>query len=234
VHTASAGLYDALYRWKDYRGEAERAHAVIQEHKRSAGNALLDVACGTGAHLTHLRRWYAAEGLEISAEMLAVARQRCPDVRFHHADMTGFDLGKQFDAVVCLFGSIGYARTPERLAAALQAMARHLLPGGLLLLEPWLGPDDYPPRGLHATFVDEPELKVARINANRIEGRLSVLEFHYLVGTSDGVHGFAERHELGLFTRDEYLAGLRAAGLEASDLPEGLIGRGLYLGLRAA
>jgi hypothetical protein len=95
-------------------------------------------------------------------------------------------------------------------------------------------PEDYPPSGVHAAFVDQSDLKVARIKANKIEGRLSVLEFRYLVGTPDGVRSFAERHELGLFTRAEYLAGLKALGLDARYEPEGLIGRGLYLGLRAA
>jgi SAM-dependent methyltransferase len=233
VHDESAALYDALYGFKDYHAEAERVHAIVQTRKQTAGDALLDVACGSGSHLVHLRRWYAADGLDISPEMLAVARRRCPGVRFHRGDMTDFDLGTRFDAVVCLFGSIGYARTPEGLVSALRAMARHLLPGGVLLLEPWLGPDQYAPRGVHASFVDQPDLKVARMNANKIEGRVSILEFHYLVGTPAGVRGFVERHELGLFTHGEYLAGLRDAGLDVAYDPEGLIGRGLYVARRA-
>jgi len=51
MYTRSAHLYDAICAWKNYADEVERLHAIIGTHKRSAGNALLDVACGTGKHL---------------------------------------------------------------------------------------------------------------------------------------------------------------------------------------
>ena len=163
--------------------------------------------------------------------MLAVARQRCPGVRFHQGDMASFDLERQFDAILCLFSAIGYVRTVDRLDRAVQTMARHLVPGGVLVVEPWLSPDQYRPGRVHATFVDEPALKIARMNASRVEGRVSVLDFHYLVGRPDGVESFAERHELGLFTGEQYLASFQSAGLETTHDPIGLSDRGLYVGV---
>ena len=38
----SARLYDAIYAFKGYAAEAERAHRLIHEHKRCPGRALLD------------------------------------------------------------------------------------------------------------------------------------------------------------------------------------------------
>src|ERR671930_552380 len=226
----SARIYDAVYAWKDYVGEAARLHELVQARKPGAAT-LLDVACGTGTHLAELRRWYRCEGLDLDGELLAVARKRLPEVPLHQGDMRDFDLGRRFDAVACLFSSIGYVLTLDALAAAVAAMARHLEPGGVLLVEPWLTPEAVVVPRVGAVFVDEPELKIARVNAIEVDGRRSSFEFHYVVGTPDSVEHFTERHDLSLFTIEEQLAAFRAAGLAVEHDEEGLMGRGLYIGI---
>jgi SAM-dependent methyltransferase len=228
VFSRSARIYDAIYASiRDYPCEAAELDRLIQE-RRPGAQTLLDVACGTGVHLEHLSG-YEVEGLDLDPEMLAVARERLPDVTFHEGDMTSFDLGKRFDAVVCMFSSIGYARAEEGLRSAIASMARHLEPRGVLVVEPWLTPEVWGGRHVAAVFVDEPELKIARINTAERKGSLSAFEFEYLVGTPDGVEHFTERHELGLFTLEQYLGAFRAAGLDADHDPEGPMGRGLYV-----
>jgi SAM-dependent methyltransferase len=228
----SAGIYDAVYSWKDYAGEAERIHELVQARKPGA-TSLLDVACGTGAHLAELRGRYRCEGLDLDPELLAIARERLPDVPLREGDMRDFDLGRRFDVVTCLFSSIGYMRTVEELESAVAAMARHLEPGGVLLVEPWLTPEAVRVPHVAAVFVDEPELKIARLNNIEVEGRRSSFDFQYLVGTPEGVEHFTERHDLTLFTREEQLAAFRAAGLAVEHDEEGLMGRGLYIGVAA-
>jgi SAM-dependent methyltransferase len=193
---------------------------------------LLDVACGTGGHLLHLRTKYAVEGLDLDSGMIAMASQRLPDVPLHQADMVDFDLGRQFDVVQCLFSSIGYVRTLERLRAAVATMARHLVSGGLLIVEPWFAPRDWRPGSPHGVWVDLPHLKVARINVSApADHNLSVLDFHYLVATSRGVHYFGERHELGLFTEEQYRSAFEHAALKVVHDPDGPTGRGIYIGV---
>jgi SAM-dependent methyltransferase len=233
VFSRSARLYDAIYSFKDYPAEAASVHELVQA-RRPGAETLLDVACGTGAHLVELARWYRCVGVDLDPELLAVGRERLPaEVELRVVDMRDFDLGRRFDAVTCLFSSIGYVRDTRELAGAVGSMARHLEPGGVLVVEPWLSPDRIRVPHVGAVFVDEPELKIARINAVEVDVNRSIMEMHYLVGRPDGVEHFTELHELTLFTDEEMLAAFRAAGLEVEHDPDGgPMGRGLYIGVR--
>ena len=203
----------------------------IRQYKQTPGAALLDVGCGTGKHLAFLRYYkYTGEGLDLDANLLAVARGRYPDIPFHAGDMADFDLGHPVDIITCLFSAIGYVRTVERLHGTLRTLRRHLRPGGVLVLEPWLTPDTAAQGQFAPLFVETPALSVARLTVHTVESGGSVLTFHYLTGTPTGAHYFTERHELGLFTHAEYLAAFADAGLEVWHDPVGLIGRGMYIG----
>jgi ubiquinone/menaquinone biosynthesis C-methylase UbiE len=226
----SARFYDAIYSWKDYKGESARLHALIQERNPQA-KTLLDVACGTGLHLGYLKQHYRTEGLDADSEMLEIARERNPEVPLHHGDMIRFDLDESFDVITCLFSSIGYVETTDRLNEAVANMARHLAPKGLLVVEPWILPEKWEPGRVHALYVDEDDLKIARINNSRVSGNVSLLEMHYLVGTPEEVAYFTEMHRMGLFTHDEYVTAFTDAGLIVDFEQEGLMGRGLYIGL---
>jgi len=234
VFSRSARLYDAIYSFKDYAAEAAAIHELVQ--RRNAGaSTLLDVACGTGAHLAELRRWYRSVGLDADPELLAVARERLGDVELVEGDMRDFDLGRRFDAVTCMFSSIGYVGGVEELDRAVATMAGHLEPGGVLVVEPWLSPDRIDVPHVGAVFVDEPELKIARMDTVEVSGNRSIMELHYLVGRPDDIEHFTERHELTLFEDEEMLAAFRAAGLAVEhDREGGPMGRGLYVGVAPA
>jgi SAM-dependent methyltransferase len=243
VFTRTAALYDAVYSFKDYAGEASRLHDLIERRRRGGGDpppppgappspqpTLLDVACGTGKHLEHLRRWYAVEGVDLDPRLLDLAARRLPGVPLHQGDMTDFDLGRTFQAVLSLFSSIGYVKTLEGLRRAVACLARHVAPGGVLVVEPWFTPDVYNVGRPHALLVDQPDLKLARLNVSAVAGSVSILAFHYLLATPAGVEYFTEHHELGLFTQEDYAGAFRDAGLVVEHDPQGLTGRGLYVG----
>ena len=234
MYSKSAPWYDLIYSFKDYAGEVDRLRGMLEARARRPLRHVLDVACGTGEHLRFLREFYEVEGLDLNEAMLEVARSKLPGVPLHHGDMLDFDLGRRFDAGVCLFSAIGYLRTADELTAGVANMARHLEPGGVLVVEPWITPEKLEPQRLHGLYVDRPEVKIARMTTSRVEARASVMDMHHLVNTARGVEYFVERHELTLFRHDEYRQAFTAAGLDVDFDSEGLIGRGLYFGRRPA
>lgn len=226
----SARWYDTIYGFKDYAAEAESVRALVTE-ARPGARRLLDVACGTGEHLRHLQAFFEVEGIDASPDMLAVAREKLPGVPLHPADMRTFDLGRTFDAAICMFSAVGHLADEAELVAAVRGIARHLEPGGVFLLEPWLTPEAYTPGKVHGLFVDNPDVKLARINVSQLSGRTSVFDMHHLVGTPDGVEHFVEHLELTLFPLDSYREALAAAGMSVRFDPNGPTGRGLFIGV---
>ena len=233
MYDKSAFYYDTIYSWKNYRKESEKLHELIQRDKKTAGNTLLDAACGTGGHIAYLKEHYSVEGLDINPRMLRLAREKLPGITFHRGDMCTFRLGKHYDVVTCLFSAIGHVKTRVRLRKAVRQMALHLVPGGLLTVEPWFTPEQWTVGHVSANFVDQPKLKLARIGISKRRGNLSVNDQHHLVGSPGKIEYFVEHFEMGLFPYEEYLRAFQDAGLEVGFESEGLMGRGLYLGVKA-
>jgi SAM-dependent methyltransferase len=233
MFSKSAAFYDAIYHFVDYRAGVTQIHDLVQERAPGAAS-LLDVACGTGQHLRYLRDHYEVEGLDLDAELLAVASERCPGVPLHQASMVDFRLDRRFDVITCLFSSIGYVQTVESLRRAVASMAQHLNPGGLLLVEPWFEPDRFWTDTITANHAERPDLKICWMYTSKREGNVSVLDIHYLVGTPDRVEHVTEEHRVGLFTREEMTAAMTDAGLDVEYDPRGPVNRGLYVGRAAS
>jgi SAM-dependent methyltransferase len=231
-YARSASVYDAIYtNMKDYHSEAERLHVIIQEYLQALGDSLLEVAVGTGLHAQHLLKWYRLEGMDIDSAMLAIARNRLPNVPFHQADMTNFDMGRCYDVVTCLFSAIGHINTYEGLHQAISEMAKHLKPGGVLVVEPFIHPDAFMPGHLSVNHVQYDNLTVVRVNRSIREGYiLRLILDHYVCRDGEYEDPFTDVHDVAMYTIEEYIEAFCAAGLEVWHDEQGLMGRGLFIG----
>jgi SAM-dependent methyltransferase len=143
-------------------------------------------------------------------------------------------LGRTFDAVVCLFSSIGYLRSTEELAAAVGAMSRHLNPGGVLIVDGWVRPDAWISGGpTEVTVAATDVVNVVRMSRSARRGDRTVLEMHHLVGTAGGIEHLVDHHELTLFPPADYEAAFRRSGLDVETVASPLPGRDRYLGVPA-
>jgi hypothetical protein len=233
AYERTARAYDLVERTrKDYEDEARQVESLVRRYLPSAGS-LLDVASGTGGHLAPLAgRFEAVAGIELSETMIEESRRSHPGIDVRQGDMRTFRCDRRFDAVVCLFSSVGYMTTPEDLTLAVANMAAHLSDPGVLVIEGWFTPDKWRPGGVVSSDAAAGEgMAVARVIASRAEGPISVLDMHWLVASFDGIDHVAEEHRLRMFTATEYRAAIVAAGLEHREA-DGLTGRGLHVGLR--
>jgi SAM-dependent methyltransferase len=230
-YTSRPELYDLEYSFKDYEAECARIVEIVRARAPEA-RTLLDVACGTGKHLACLRRSFDCEGVDLDGGLLDVARARLGNVPLHEGDMRTLDLGRRFDVVTCLFSSIGFAGDLDGLGATARSLSAHVADGGVLLVEPWLTPDVWQAGRPHALAASADGLALARVTIAGQNGRLSTTDMHYLLGTPDGVEEWREWHELCLFTVEEMRSALAATGLQLEHDPDGLMGRGLWIGTR--
>lgn len=234
-----AHWYDPLYAatGKDHVAEA-RALLDVAQRLGVRPTSLLDVACGTGQHLATFREVIDdVVGLDHAPGMLEVARERLPDdVPLRHGDMRRFDLERTFDVVTCLFSAIGHVRDEGDLDAAIAAMARHVAPGGALLVEPWLTPERVRGDGMRTLdTVTTADGVCARASRSELRGDVLVVQFAWAIATPEGIQTAEESHRMPLFTKERYLEAVGASGLDPSwlDVPALSAERGLLVGVRA-
>jgi SAM-dependent methyltransferase len=196
--------------------------------------SLLDVACGGGLHLrTFAAKFDRVAGLEPGADMRRLAAQRVPGVPLHDADMRDFRLHTTFDAVTCLFVAINCLETEADLRAAVASMARHLTPGGVLVIEPWWFPERFLDGYVGGDLLREESRTIARVSRSTREGRATRMEERWLIGDDSGIREVSQVTMLTMYTRAEYEQAFAAAGCSVHYEEGWLTGRGLFLGVRA-
>jgi SAM-dependent methyltransferase len=103
-----------------------------------------DIGCGPGHVTAHLHALGTnAFGIDLSSEMVALARQAHPDLRFDEGSMTALDLADGVLGGILAFYSVIHTPPPQ-LPAVFTEFQRVLAPGGHLLLGFFAGEDPRP------------------------------------------------------------------------------------------
>lgn len=156
--------YDLLYRDKNYQGEADYIHRLIQKYHTST-KEILELGCGTGRHAELLsEKGYFIHGVDRSEEMVQKAKRRCvgreDKLTFDCADIMSLQLGKKFDVVISLFHVMSYQVTNEALRCAFETASIHLKIQGIFIFDFWYGP---------AVLTDKPSVRIKRIKGEDLE-----------------------------------------------------------------
>lgn len=113
-------------------GEADLIEALLRD---AGGTRVLDAGCGTGRVAIELAsRGFEVTGLDADPSMLDAARAKAPQLRWIEADLVDTDahLDGTFD-IVALPGNVMIFLDRGTEAAVVAALARRLIPGGLLV-----------------------------------------------------------------------------------------------------
>jgi ubiquinone/menaquinone biosynthesis C-methylase UbiE len=128
------------FSYRDFTAELD---AVIAWATESAGRppaTALELAAGPGDHVLGLaQRGLVVTGLDLSAQMCDRMRERADDLSVEldvvQADMRSFELGRTFDLAITMLDSTTYLLTLDDMLSYLDSVARHLSPGGSLIVE---------------------------------------------------------------------------------------------------
>jgi SAM-dependent methyltransferase len=231
MYSQTQEFYDLIYStMKDYPAEVDHLHGLIQELNPSA-RTVLDAACGTGEHARLLseRHGYEVDAVDLDPVFVQIARSKLTPAQVWQGSMTSLYLPGAYDVIVCLFSSIAYVQTLPRLLQTFQSFYSHLSPGGIILVEPWLTPEDFRGGQCATMTVKQGGLVVQRMGTTAREGRLTHTTFAYTIFEGCHLRQVQEVHTLGLWSRQEVQDTFSAAGLRSVFREEGPSGRGIWI-----
>jgi len=185
VFNEYAGYYDLLYRDKDYSGETEYVHSLIQSQSPSA-RTILNLGCGSGRHDRCFEEYgYAVTGVDVSDEMLAAARQAAggnETLEYVHGDARSIRLNKKYDAVISLFHVMSYQVTNDDLVNAFATAHYHLKKNGVFVFDCWYGPGVLTdPPSVRIKEIEDDIISITRIAQPTIYPNDNVVDVNYLM-----------------------------------------------------
>ncbi|QTN31326.1 methyltransferase domain-containing protein [Akkermansiaceae bacterium] len=132
-----AEIYDIITGHKCYDLEVAALTGYLRSRVGGGAVRLLDLGCGTGTHAIRLsREGFDVTGIDISGDMISVAKSKESDVRFHCVDAR--DLGEgDFRCVTSLFNVVNCLPTYDELLAFLRAARERMVDGGIIVVEAW-------------------------------------------------------------------------------------------------
>ena len=202
-----ARAYDALYARKPYGAEVELLADVMDLWPRSH---VVDVGCGTGRHArVFADMGFDVTGLDLSADLIAIARERVPEAAFRVGDMRSARVWpEEASAVVCLYAALGYLETNADVQDVFKNARACLPAGGRFAFDVWYGPAVLasPPTSEYRQVRIDGDWSVLRTTTPTMHRRRSTCELRYdltLLANGRLVEEHAYAHEMRYFFEPE-------------------------------
>jgi len=137
---AGVDLDEYETRWDRLAAGGQHVHGEAEFIAALAPSSVLDAGCGMGRVGIELaRRSIDVAGVDLDADLLERARRRAPCLEWIECDLADVAISRVFD-VVALAGNVLPFVAVDRRAAVVANCARHLAPGGRLVMGAGLRP----------------------------------------------------------------------------------------------
>jgi len=203
---------------EDYIEESEFFSKVIKENAKIGTKTLLHFGCGAGGHDYTFKEHFKVTGVDISDEMLKIARELNPEITYLNGDMRAIELDERFDAVA-IPDSIGHMTTIEDLQKAILTADMHLSPGGILLIVTAVKEDFRENNFIYIGSKEDTEVTLFENNyIPDPAGTTYEATAVFLIRRKGKLEIQSDTETLGLFTLSTWLDLLRDKGLEVKQM----------------
>ena len=142
IYDLIAPIYDEINKEIDYSSWADFIEAATAANSHSRPELVLDLGCGTGSMTIELgKRGYDMTGVDISVEMLDIARERAYGAGLDDKmlwlcqDMTEFELYGTVDLAVSCLDCLNHLTRAGELDKCLSLVHNYLIPDGLFIFD---------------------------------------------------------------------------------------------------
>jgi SAM-dependent methyltransferase len=205
---------------EEYIEETELFSKLIREHSTIEVKTLLHLGCGGGHNDYTFKKNFKTTSVDISEDMLSLAKKLNPEVDYKYGDMRTMQLREKYDAVTIL-DSINYIKTVEDLQKTFITPYEHLKPGGVFL-----------------TFVEQFTGQFKQNNttfSTHSKGDVEIIfienyydpdptdtsyeaTFIYLIRVGGKLEVYTDRHLCGIFKLETWLELLKVTGFKVKQL----------------
>ena len=215
-----AKYYDLIYKDKDYEKEVDFIENIFGKNKPKK---ILEVGCGTGNYTKILlKRRYEVTAIDISEDMLKIARGKCA-YKFIEGDIRSVSINDKFDACIAMFAVMGYITENSDIIRALNNIRRHLKPNGIFIFDVWNGlavmrllPEQ------RIKEVENNEIKIIRFASPNLRSFDQICEVDYKLLILDkernSLNEINEKHAVRFYFPQEIKHYLEDAGFELSKI----------------
>lgn len=134
LYTKLARAYHEMYQSIfDYKSDFRFYDGVLKSYGCSS---ILEIGCGSGNLASYFKNaGYQYTGLDMSVEMLEIAREINEGTEFVNGDMRSLDFIREFDSVIITGRSFTYMISNKDVLAALDSVHRNLKKEGILVFD---------------------------------------------------------------------------------------------------